>query len=863
MLNDDINIFLGTFAYPFVSLDFLHDDIIQNYYTEEIKVNKKEIREKFIKYMTKKYNVYTYDEIYLYIEKWYLYPRYDESGLKRDLDAFDIIFEHLEKFTTSFISQRDGKIVYKYWGNKDDKIFLGGFAGSNKIYLMHSLNRLIPLDILIVIYMLKNNKDICELNGNYGNIEISDALLDRVLEKGVAENHLHGGVATSFLTVWDRLMNPIDSNYIQEFRKAAKDNIRSKKELYLICLANYLRLFLTLKISTDGVNYEESVDYLIRTFRGGLEKQLEYFCAENEQGISMWQHFSDMYSELTGACNTEDMKVRDILEGAHVNTSSENLFLYKLLKYIKTKENDIVTKMLFLNYLRIKNYFYQSVVQQKTIHGLNFFQEMFYRSNSGLANKIFKYDWDRTLREQFQNENIVKLELRRSLENSETRLRKYVDSFLKAYLDIIHDEYCSCSMLNGEKVYKIEKSFPKVNLVFHLLKKEEEREVPKRKNIEISEIKYSGLYYEYKKQLEIFNTLRNKHDIYSRYMAGIDVASLENVVPTWVYADVFENARDSRNESMKRNKSLGFTFHAGEDFRHLLSGLRRIYEIASYLKFHAGDRIGHGIALGVNVDKWYMHNETILIPRIEALENYIWVYDLLSNNIDKALFGNLDFIENKIYELAMEIFDDEFCYDETCDDEEKKLKYYYDIHDLINSYKAMFDGNVFETCRNTNKKKNRIIDAYCSYNKEYLMYEPIHMKVEEQEIAIMKVVQEIVKNTVDEKGIIVEVNPSSNVVISDMDTLDENQVYSINNYGYDFKNIMVCINSDDPSVFNTNAANELGYIYFGMLERNVDREYVLSWIEKLRKTGMDASFIRGKDSDELILRELEGFVKDV
>ena len=87
------------------------------------------------------------------------------------------------------------------------------------------------------------------------------------------------------------------------------------------------------------------------------------------------------------------------------------------------------------------------------------------------------------------------------------------------------------------------------------------------------------------------------------------MASLENSVPTWVFRDIYESARDANAEPFTlENKrpfqSLGFTFHAGEDFRHLLSGLRRIYEVVYFLKFHAGDRLCHGLALGILVDDW-------------------------------------------------------------------------------------------------------------------------------------------------------------------------------------------------------------------------------------------------------------------
>lgn len=42
-----------------------------------------------------------------------------------------------------------------------------------------------------------------------------------------------------------------------------------------------------------------------------------------------------------------------------------------------------------------------------------------------------------------------------------------------------------------------------------------------------------------------------------------------------------------------------------------------------------------------------------------------------------------------------------------------------------------------------------------------------------------------------------------------------------------------------------------------MIEKGVNREAILQWIEKLRDTGMRANFIRNKISDKGLLIELD------
>ncbi len=897
MLNEDINIFLGMFSYPYVSVDFLFKDILQTYYDKQNPSlqDKQTIRKAFRNYINGKYNIYNYDEIYLYLDKWYLYPHYDKKKRLIKYDTFDIILQHLERFSTVFIAQRDGGIVYKYWKNDEDHDFLGGFSDTNKIYLFHSLNRLIPLDILIIIYMIKNNKNIRDLDGNYGNILVSDKLLDRVMEKGVAENHLHRGASVTFLTAWDAYMCPLTAqnrHKLMHLEIPGDDfnSIRSCTNVYLLMLANYIRTIILFKLRNvkEIINeectetiLENEISYLIKTFCGdGLAKQLAAFCPKDKvKGLSKWYYFEEKYQALRKLVNLSSLSVQSLFPEEYTGkTSSENFFLFKAMSYIydenSSGEEQKIIKNLLLNYLRIKNHFYQLVVQQKTIHGLNHFQEAFYHNSSDFTSIKMNFSWERALREQFQNENLKKLELRGAIGTNEAKFKTAIDNFLKAYLKVLHSDYC---VIDNDDVknlkYVPEVPFPRVGLVFHLLKEEEKLDF---KDVLFTgyykdDIRYRKLYQRYKQEIALLLALRNKHEIYSKYLLGIDVASLESAVPTWVYVDIFKSARGSGIEKIsrgiKKNKSLAFTFHAGEDFRHILSALRRIYEVIIHLKFHVGDRIGHGVALGIAPEDWHIKNKTIIIPRIEALENYIWLYDLLSSNDARELVGNLDYIENQIHKLSMEIYGN---------------KHNLSIKLLVEAYKALFNRNMldldylsseywkFKNYLDNNYRElksdefnynvdNLVYSRYC-HGLVYKMQEPVHMKIEEQEIIITQVAQRIMKQMVNKMGIVVEVNPSSNIVIGDMDTIKDNQVYSLNNYGYNFDNMIVNINSDDPSVFNTNAANELGYIYFGMLERGVNREAALSWIDKLRQNSMDTSFIYSKENDERLLRDLEKFV---
>jgi hypothetical protein len=70
--------------------------------------------------------------------------------------------------------------------------------------------------------------------------------------------------------------------------------------------------------------------------------------------------------------------------------------------------------------------------------------------------------------------------------------------------------------------------------------------------------------------------------------------------------------------------SIRMTAHAGEDFVHLLTGLRYVDEAIEYFPLLEGDRIGHGMALGVDPREWAQHASRLPMMREERLFDLVW-----------------------------------------------------------------------------------------------------------------------------------------------------------------------------------------------------------------------------------------------
>lgn len=930
MINDDLNRFLKTFFYPILNLELIYNNDFENFYKstskiEKVKKNKENldnyifkkrrkerdnIRKSAFEYLETKCNMYSYDMIHQYLEKWYLSDEKIKKYLGKDkynLDLFDITFYNLKYLTKCLISKLDDKIIYKYWENENDKEFLGGFSGKNKIHLYRNLNQLIPTDILVVLFALDSKNKENELEKFFGNIAITDLTLESILKSGVAENHLHLGVTLTFSLTWDSLVKEIEKGesnsnngfFLKYFSYTYKEN-----DMYFyLCLARVIRKFLIYTIYFENIKdkYKENskIDSKILEFNRQLQ---DYFCEFNYKKLKDKVFYSVEQKDILGEIERYFLEIQDLFNKnfysieekiysdslKNVKTFEENKFLFIILQNIldgnKFKENNILIKRIFLDYLRLKNYFFNLCVQDKNIFGLQYFQT-YYNQMSSRNKKYSNFKEDKILENCLNSllyiKNLDKLELRTSFYNTESEAREYIKYFLEAYKKFI---YNNCiDTIDGQE--KIVKKLPKVGLVLHFRKTEEIDEIHCINLDKLDYMQYGKKYKEYKTQLEIFKKIRNpeKFPGIDKYLLGIDVCSAENTMPSWVFRDLFENARDSFEEPLYTNntvspfQSISFTCHAGEDFRHLMSGIRAIYEAVHYFKFHAGDRIGHGLALGTEPLEWYKKNNTVILPRIEALENYVWAYKILSIYSNNQDFTNSQYLRHRINELSKEIvpnyipvenwveaYDGLFLagfeklmneYKRVCGDCEEC--YNNDFDDLKSICHILHKSNN----KSTILDKQDILNMYHCAKQNTKMREPIHYKIPEQEIKIVIEVQKILKQMISDKGIVIEANPNSNVTIGDIDILDKHPLYNISSTNYDYGSILTCINSDNPGIFNTNVINEIGFIYFTMIEKGIGRELCTQWIERLRDCGMKYSFIRREESDEYILKELNNLIK--
>ncbi|GGH76457.1 hypothetical protein GCM10007362_18730 [Saccharibacillus endophyticus] len=824
-----------------------------------------------------------------------------ESSTAPEKKLYLHYFKILEEFGNALISYRDGDVVFKYWKNdiNHDKKwrfidFMEQYSAPHKVHFFHTISRFIPLDLMIILHFVKNGLlDPIQLHEFYQHVNLADAALDDILRRGVAENHIHASAAFNFSILWQAVMNGrIETDYLKKFQP---NHLSSDKnvESYILT-ARLLRFIMTLylKDQEEGDNQELTSR---ESFRSSRQHLFDWIKSQfKQEDPDTFYLLMDMLRDrkrefasierLTQAIDRIRLaftEVREIEETDFIfeifpntrgiNTYGENVFLHFALSYKHRIENDPMLKehfeqffRTFFWYLSIKNEFYQQVTQPTVLHGLDFFRGYFSRATDGLAKS---QDYYKTmLRTLFQNRYLKKVELRISIQDELQKNKQILLNILKSYKEILQKDY------HIDKDPQVD--FPVIGIVYHLIKKtdnlskdlwtyDEERDHTLHKSL-----RFGKLQEQYIKQVQHLQELRSEVPMATNFIIGLDAASLENNTPVQVFAPVFEEARDSRYDALRivdpqgnilPRQSLFFTFHAGEDFRHLISGLRRIDEVLRYCKLHAGDRIGHGIALGVNISEWVRHNPLVVLPRGEYLDNLLWVWGVYSY-APKIQMETLVYLERTIDRIAVDLFGDFISAGDL------RIPVLYDVYErrfkriIIEAEKLRYEKENSADPQEYERTMKLQDKLYITYHQEKTlrrMEEPIYVMTNEIEQIMMNDMQDYLIRKVAAEGIVIEVNPSSNEAIGEIDSVFGNQLFKLQAAGNpELGNVLVNVNSDDPMVFNTNVSNELVYMYYGMLQQGMGREAALDWIEKLRKAGMDTSFIRGSQSKKQYLHIL-------
>lgn len=295
-----------------------------------------------------------------------------------------------------------------------------------------------------------------------------------------------------------------------------------------------------------------------------------------------------------------------------------------------------------------------------------------------------------------------------------------------------------------------------------------------------------------------------------RAVLGKDAASNELETPPEVFAPTFRY--------LNREGISHTTYHAGEDFEHVLCGIRAVYEAMYFLDLHSGDRIGHATALGIDPDQCETHD--VYCTQGQWLDSLVWLTWLMHRTQELRTFGGeVTLFHETICRLYMAIYGD------PCPQLSVLWKAWelrkYDVRQLDAKLITVHPHNIKEQEALQNEKNmagDSLYKAACSELRKYHLKREAWKSVvtlprdEQPSRALLQAVQDVVVLETRKKNLLVEVLPTSNVRISHYATTDEHHVMRWVDPENSRPAPQVVLGTDDPGIFSTTLRNEYSFI---------------------------------------------------
>lgn len=898
----------------------------------------------------------SYDELFLIFEHYYPLTEVDREirRIQKDVkipanintNEYEnmalIYLDKMSQVAQSLLTYRDGIVAIRTWNNQgvdpEHDIFYTDYV-FDKTEIWNLLSRSISIDLMIVLFVLDSGMEEEAFYAQKPYVSLPDKLLDKVLRKGMAENHMHFHAGFDYEAHWLNKMNLW--NCLEKAKHTPDD--QNVSVAFFRFLAT---LFLQECPNTGFVNwctgFQNGVFVpVIKTLYTGINEPVDVIL------------FSDALCEVLNLeiiRDRTDYLIETLLESKkELRTSSEFLFLYYSMRYIQTFPHDTEFSRIFLQYIRIKNSYIRVMQQSDLMMGLKHFQK-FYRSarkeghiwagNNGLVLDVF--------RSQAKINGLKKLEIRiapdidlKSLINLDRDMsireikRKLIQQLYQLFLlyrqfifenimgvsrteDFLkkdgRDKRSEPYSYQSEMSHIIEKysgqinecELPVVGIVFHFLKSEDVDNFSGYhcwRNIICGDSMITNHRFYLRDKLLLvglaLEEIRSSFPKINEYIVGIDAASDENAMEPWMFSSCYTSMRkrsvtkpvgkfaENNKWSYQRIQNIGFTYHVGEDYHHIASGLRHIDEVIERFYYKSGDRLGHALALGVDIRKWANRVEVVPISIAEYMENWIWIWGkMIVEKIDLPI--QISIVEDKILSCAEKIYGSISDLPVHMLYQAYERKFYTKHREMLNHLREQegrADGGIEKDPSRAGTKRIsycKLVDDFCPeygglWDVDRLLstnYCPVFeergrqvemVSVTETDILLYEELQKYLLDKISRKGIYVETNPTSNLNIGDMNDLVEHPIFRMSPLNSSEKQrILVMVNSDDPIVFDTNVENEFAYIYYAMERVGCSKDESLQWIDKIRQNGMEGSFIsKWKDCRTLladiglILDELE------
>lgn len=729
------------------------------------------------------------------------------------------------------------------------------------------------------------------------SLKTDDKQLELLYQNGLAENHFHlNGSTQNFAISWACLMNHPEylSKYFREMGyfsedlelsiiKGTADNHMSWEMRVLYAAKIRALLFQKcvelLNGDTDGKKLEDDFEIFDR---------LPLATKVKGQVVGLKSGFGTKFEQINNKKVCLDYAISENFYNVDIDScnrllSGERSFLYHCFLFQFEGKFSLQESNLLYLYILLKSNFRSELVQVNNRVGFRNFlnyqdrKDQFYDELQEYRTEAIRLSVGASI----MDNNVVSLEARIMPKDTPQKMKDFIiglNAFVKMFMTR-HTELTSKNSISSLNAFA--KMCPDIreNILHYV--------------IHFPKDKFSKREFENKRMdliprnVFVRNGAKIKARALHKYLisygyrdaeiTGIDACAKEIGCRPETFATEFRFLRDCPNqrkelqwwqeESKHPFSQLYVTYHVGEDFLDIIDGLRAIDEAVSFLDMQKGDRIGHGIALGLDAKDYYEQKQMeIYFTKQDLLDNLVWfLYRSLELEVEIASrhYVKLSQIARKLF---CYIYGQEGDFVDVLDSYYESWKLRGDHPDLYKSgtYKEIksFSFDNYEDYMCDRKKfcdirgNDKICKLYYLYHFDYDAkmrgLEPEKFIVEDWYIQAVAKMQMAMQLRIAKRGIAIECNPSSNVLISTFRRYDKHPILHFNNYHLadekeENPHIHVSINTDDIGVFDTSLENEYALL-FSAIKRirqnhgSYNDEEIYEYLEHIRKNGIRMSF---------------------
>lgn len=677
-----------------------------------------------------------------------------------------------------------------------------------------------------------------------------DPLVEEYFRReGLHETHLHLNGSTHAELCWLRALHAVEEE-TEDFCKRFESNTNEAQRLRELACSiqpNFSAALLRRQL------------FVARQLRG-------YLLAASLDALADDQHLAqdeeELFREAIAYAPPQGLQASafeyarlSCLDRASVAT--ERYWMHRLLERLRLTGSVMLTNMLHY-YLLLQNLYYRLLVQSEEQYGFDQFQKMTWTDLREPAEKEYLARFRSMHGPHYGQSRIVYLEGRFAPKDTEDKNLILLERILRGYWEYLHCTTPPTPLTELLDAFerKIKEAalgkgrYMRLALVAHFVKQPESAgDTPYR--FYSLRARLMGQAHALRRSLEHYPALR-------RWVRGIDAAANELHAPPEVFASAFRVCR-----------TAGLThrsFHAGEDFHHLLSGMRTILDALELLDLREGDRIGHGTAMGISPGIWLRR-----IPGEVRLRKDDWLLDLLATWRLLRKIGETGLayrVERDLAELSCELFGQEVS--SVALERSMRLRWLnvaY-LHVVFSGLTPGLKGvklptvvDIVSPLQNAERAEaERVEEAVRKHRSEcellwrWLSDEDVRARGRDL-IAIRSdyfsareyiKVQQALMAEVKERRVLIETLPSSNVRISQYERFEEHHVFRwmcLPEFLHEGDpEIMVSLGSDDPGIFSGELAGEFYQLYAVLRGFGLTDKEALYRVAELNERGREYRF---------------------